>query len=100
MVSSYIKKTFYEDDRFKITLEEVDGYLMVHLAVYDFSKAILREILDMWKTIQHRAYTSGYDEIYTYTQEPRMFKFFPNAEKLGEVEKSGQTYEVWKWDLK
>ncbi len=98
MASSYIKKTFYEDDRFKISLEEVDGYLMIHLAVYEFSKNILKEIKEMWATIRSRAYESGYDAIYTYTQEPRMFKYFP-AERLGEVEKDGQTYEVWKWAL-
>lgn len=100
MISNYIKKVFYEDDRFKITLEEVDGYLMVHLAVYEFSKSILKEIKVLWKDIRDRSYMSGYDKIYTYTREPRMFKFFPEAEKLGEFEKSGLTYEVWVWELK
>ena len=99
-MSSYIKKTFYEDDRFKIYLEEVDGYLMVHLAAYEFSKSILQEIKGFWETIRESAYNAGYNEIYTYSKEPRMFHFFPGAEKLGDVEKDGVTYGVWKWALK
>ncbi len=99
-VTSYIKKTFYEDDNYKISLEEVDGYLMIHVAIYEFSKAILKELKHHWAVIRERAYASGYDKIYTYSQEERMFKFFPNATKLGEVEKDGITYGVWQWDLK
>lgn len=98
-VTSYIKKTYKETDDYKISLEEVDGYLMVHVAIYSFSKSILKELKEEWKQICFKAYSSGYDKIYTYSLEERMFKFFPGAKKLGEVSKDGLTYGVWEWGL-
>lgn len=98
-MSKYIKLKFYEDDDMLITLEEMDGELMVHLAMYKCSRPIIRKALELWSEILRRAYWQGYEHIYTYTMEPRMFKFFVNGKKFGEFEKDGKTYEVWGWEL-
>lgn len=98
-MSNYIKQVFYENDDFTITLEEVEGNLMVHVSFDDFNRDILNAVLNLWTIIKDRAYWQGYEQIYTYTREPRMFSLFKDGHKKGEFEKDGFTYEVWEWEL-
>lgn len=97
---SYIKKEFYNDGDIIITLEEADGNLMAHVTINSASKASVEELLRQWNDIKHRAYWQGYEEIYTYSGEPRMFNLVRGGQEVGEFEKDGQTYKVWKWELK
>lgn len=97
---SYIKKVFYQDDDITVTLEEADGNLMAHLYASKVSIPIAKRILELWNVICERAYWQGYEEIYTYSNEPRMFKLVKGGEEVGEFNKNGVNYKVWKWDLK
>lgn len=95
----YIQKEFYKDDDLTVTLEEGDGNLMAHVAVHSASKSSIGRILEIWDDIRNRAYWQGYEEIYTYSNEPRMFEIVKGGEQVGEFEKDGIKYKVWKWDL-
>jgi hypothetical protein len=97
---NYIKKKFYEDDNITITLEEADGYLMAHVTIFSFSRSVLKRIQEVWYEICERAYWQGYEEIYTYSNEPRMFKLIKGGSEVGGFEKDGANYKVWKWELK
>lgn len=96
---SYVKKEFYDDDDLTVTLEEADGNLMAHVAIRNASKSIINKMLKIWEDIQYRAYWQGYEEIYTYSNEPRMFDIVKGGTEVGEFDKDGTKYKVWKWEL-
>ena len=98
-MSNYIKKVFYEDDDCTVTLEELDGHLFVHVAVYEFNKAVLKKLKELWADIKNRAYMSGYDNIHTYTKDMRIVKFFKGFVKLGEFDLPTGKFEVVQWEL-
>lgn len=90
---------FYRTSDFQIKLELVDGELFVHLTLWKVNRHILDDVLKVWAEIKARAYWQGYEAIYTYTRDTRMFKFFPFAEIVGTIEWNGESYEVAKWEL-
>ncbi len=95
----YKSKVFYEDDDFVLKIEELDNVLFVHLTLWKASKAVLEHVLKVWGELKARAWLDGYDAISTYTQDERMFKFFPFSTLKGEVEWSGKKYKVATWAL-
>lgn len=97
---SYVKKEFYDDDDLTVTLEEADGNLMAHVAIRNASKSTINKMLGIWEDIQYRAYWQGYEEIYTYSNEPRMFDIVKGGTEVGGFDKDGVKYKVWKWELK
>lgn len=100
-MSNYIKATFYEDEDIKVTLEEMDGYLMAHLTIYQFSKSVHKKVLSLREEIINRAYFSGYDAIYSYTADERIPRLIgEELEELGDFYFHGKNYKVWKWELK
>lgn len=100
-MSNYIKATYFEDDDLKVTLEELDGNLMVHVTIYSFNREVYGKLLYLWGQIQERAYWQGYEEIYTYTLDNRVPGILQSdGEQIGVFQKDGHQYKVWKWDLK
>lgn len=95
----YNKKTYYEDDNFKVTLEELDAELFVHVQFFKFSLSILRTALKVWAEIKAKCYWLGYENIYTYTAEDRMQKFFPGSKVAGEFSWIGKEFKVLQWEL-
>lgn len=95
----YNKLVYYEDSDFVITLEEFEQETFVHLEMNKASKSILERVLKVFSEIKAKAYWLGYEAIYTYTQDKRMFKFFPGAEVVGNFKYNGNNYEVGKWAL-
>ena len=95
----YKTKEYYEDENCKIRLEELDGHLFVHVKINKASKGIMEKLLKIWAQIKAEAYFSGYEAIYTYSSEDRMFRFFPFAEKLGDMKYRGEKMGVYKWAL-
>jgi hypothetical protein len=99
-MAMYKKAVYYEDENFKLIVESLDDIPMIHLQLYKASKAILEKVMQVWAEVKALAYWEGYEAIYTYTQDERMFRLF-GAEKLpGTFEFNGGIYEVGKWDLK
>lgn len=95
----YETKVIHKDEDCKITLEELDGKLFVHVGLFKFSRPVLEKLLIIWATIKAKCYYLGYEAIYTYTRDPRIVKFFPNGEELGDYEYQGQNYKVFQWVL-
>ena len=94
------RRTYYEDDDFAISLEELSGQLFVHLAIFKASKRVITKAKEIWQEIQDKCYWLGYEQINTYTTEMRVVSFFKGWERLGEFEKDGKHYEVARWVLK
>lgn len=99
-ITLHDSQTYYEDDDYKLSLEELDGQLFVHLALYHASKSILRSVLERWCEIKAKCYWLGYEAIYTYTTDDRMKLFFPYCTEISEYDYRGKKYKVLKWELK
>ena len=91
--------TVYKDEDFRLSLEEDSGELFIHVKMEKASRSILERILWEFSKIKALAFYSGYDAIYTYSKDNRMFRIF-GAEVIGSFEKDGEEYKVGKWDLK
>lgn len=88
-------KTFYKDDDFDISWDLVNDNLWVHLHLNKASRPILLKALEAWAMFKAHAYFSGFDAVYSYTEEKRILKFFPNSILIGKID----DIEVVKWDL-
>lgn len=95
----YNVSTVYKDEDFKLSTEEVEGELFVHLKLETFSRSILDKVLKQFAKVKAKAYWDGRDAIYTYTKDDRMFKLF-SFEPMGEVVYYKEKYKVGKWALK
>jgi hypothetical protein len=89
------RKTYYEDDNFKVYLEEINDQVFIHVGIYNFSKAIFKEIKAVWARALVDIYFAGYEDVFVYTKDNRIVKLIGGATKIGQH----QEYEVWKWDL-
>lgn len=89
------RKTYYENDDFKVYLEEIKDQVFIHVAIYNFSKAILSDIKDTWADALINIYFAGYDSVFAYTKDNRIIKLIGGAKIIGQHE----DYEVWEWEL-
>lgn len=90
------KRVFYADDDFILILEELNEQAFVHVHLNEFSRKIFKKLLEQWKEVLMRFYLLGYEEIFTYTKDPRIVNMVGGAQKIDEHE----GYEVYKWELK
>lgn len=95
----YKVKTYYEDENCKISLEDVEGNVFVHVAFHKFSRSVLDKALRVWAEIKAKCYWLGYEHVYTYTFDKRMKNFFPGSKQAGEFVYEHKDYEVLQWDL-
>ena len=95
----YETKTIFEDDDCKVSLEELEGKLFVHVKLFRATRPVLDKLQEIWAAIRDKCYWLGYEAIYTYTKEPRMVKFFPGSEFLGGYDYKGEKYGVYQWAL-
>lgn len=100
VMSDYKKATYYADSDFELTVEMYNGTPLIHLQLYRATKAVIDKVMKVWAEVKALAWMDGYEAIYTYTQDNRMFRIF-GAEKVpGTFNWKGQEYEVGKWELK
>lgn len=89
------RKTYYEDDNFRVYLEEINGEVAIHVAIFTFSKSIFKQIRSVWAEVALKMYFLGYEKLFAYTKDNRIIKMIGGAKMLKEVE----DYEVWEWEL-
>lgn len=89
------RRTYYKNDDFKVYLEEINDQVFIHVAINNFSKAIFKDIKEVWANALIDIYFAGYDDVYAYTKDNRIIKLIGGATKIGQHEE----YEVWKWEL-
>jgi len=89
------RRTYYQNDNFKVYLEEIDEQVFIHVAIYEFSKSILKDIKRVWAEVVVKLFFEGYENLFAYTKDNRIIKLIGGAEKIGQHD----NYEVWKWDL-
>lgn len=89
------RETYYENNDFRVYLEEINGQVAIHVAIYNFSKAIFKDIKAIWAEVLIQMYYAGYEEVFAYTKDNRIVKMIGGATMVGEA----KGYEVWKWEL-
>lgn len=90
------RKTYYEDDDFKVYLEYFYDQLFIHVHIHNFNKAVLKRVKEKWAEIMLDAWFEGFENVFTYTKDNRIIEMIGNAIY---IETAGG-YEVWKWELK
>lgn len=89
------RETYYEDDDIKVYLENMNDNVVIHVAIYNMTKSVLRKIKAKWGEVVQLAYYDGYENLFAYTKDPRIINLIGGAEYVGE----GDGYEVYRWDL-
>jgi len=93
------RTTIYKDQNFKLSLEEEQGEQFVHVEIYKATKTILEHILWEFAKLKAKLYYEGYENIYTYTKDKRLFRIF-GAEDIGSFsDPNGKEYRVGRWVL-
>lgn len=90
------RRTYYENDDFRIWLEDINDQLFVHVAIYNATPSVVKTIKERWAELMIDCWFDGYEDVFTYTKDNRIIKQIGGAEKIGQHE----DYEVWKWDLR
>jgi hypothetical protein len=95
------RKVFYDDDDFTIKWEKLNEQLFVHVELRSVTKPIMGKIVEVWTAFQAQAYFEGYEDIYTYTQDPRIVKLVGGAIELkNEKLEATPDWRMFKWELK
>lgn len=90
------RRTYKETEDYRIWLEDINDQLFVHVAIYNASPSVIKDIKEGWAELIIDCYFQGYEDIFTYTKDSRIIKMIGSAIKIGEHNE----YEVWKWELK
>lgn len=99
-MENFQRKTYFENDDYRIYLEEISDNVFIHVAIYNAKVSIIRDIKKKWAEIVLKMYFLGYEELFCYTTDRRIVNMIGGAIKVAEnVNFQNKEYEVWKWDL-
>lgn len=90
------RKTYYQDEDFRVYLEYFSDQLFVHVHIHNFNRDVLKRIKEQWSLVMIDAFMEGFENVFAYTKDNRIIKMIGNAIY---IETAGG-YEVWKWELK
>ncbi len=94
------RRTYFENDNFRIYLEEIQGNVFVHVAIHNATVSVVKDIKEKWTEIVLRMYFLGYEELFAYTNDSRIIELIGGATKVADnIKFQNKNYEVWKWDL-
>lgn len=91
-------KDLYEDENFKVVLEEKDSILFLHCYVENFSKSVLKQMYSVMDELKIACTYYGWDAIHSYTPNPKFGKMLGGF-KIDEFDCMGKHYEVLRWEL-
>lgn len=89
------RQTWYEDETYAITYEEIEGQIYVHANLEQVSKSVIEDLKEKWAAFKERLYWLGYENVFTYTRDKRVPEIV-GGELIGEV-KGG--VKVYRWVL-
>lgn len=89
----------WENDDYRISMEECCGYVFLHCRVKNWSKSTLKKLVGMRPEVLKWSYENGFDGFYAYTHNSKMARMIPGAKKVSEFVSSGTGLhlEVFKW---
>jgi hypothetical protein len=90
----------YEDENFKVLLEDREGYLFLHVYVFNYNRMIKKQMAEMFEEIKEWADEECYDGIFAYTPNPKFCRVFGKYNHLRTINLGEEKYEVLQWELK
>ena len=95
------RKVFVIDNDFTIKWEKLNEQLFVHIEIVRMDTSVFSRIKAAWTAFMAQAYFEGYEDIYTYTQDPRIVKMVGGAVELqNDKLKATPDWRMFKWELK
>lgn len=95
MKVKFERKTYYQNDDFKVYLENINDQVFIHVGIDKATKGVVSLIKQVFAEVVLKMYFLGYEELFAYTKDNRIVKMIGGAKYLD----SHQGYEVWKWEL-
>lgn len=92
------RTTIHNEPNFALSLEKEQGELFIHVVIRKATKKVLEDILWEFAKFKANAYFEGYENIYTYTKDKRLFRIF-GAEDIGSFNAGGMEFRVGRWAL-
>lgn len=93
------KAIYAEDDDLQLWVEVVNDCLFVHVHLHKFSPPVLNKLKVAWEHLQTASYFDGWEQIFTYTKDPRIVSLIGGAEEV--VSKDLPTgWRMFQWELK
>lgn len=87
------RQTAYQDENILFQFEFIKEQLFVHVVFKKVSKAIIGQFKTVWKNFKDYVYWQGYEDIFTYTFDPRIIRMVEPAKQIGYNNKLGGIYQ-------
>ena len=95
------REVFIADPSFTLKWEKLEGQLFVHIEVVEASASIISRIKEAWMSFMAQAYFEGYEDIFTYTRDPRIVNIVGGAIELKDDRlNDAPGWRMYKWDLR
>lgn len=95
------RNVFCTDPDFILKWEKLNDQLFVHIEILQVTPKIISKIKKAWLRFQAQAYFEGYENIYTYTEDPRIVTIVGGAIELKDEKlNNAPGWRVFKWELK
>lgn len=92
------KIVVYEDSRFRLVIEFLEGAAMFHCLVYKYGPKTYKDIVYYYSLARDWLYHCGCDNILTYTTNPKFCLLVDSTLiSLGKFMFENKEYEVLKW---
>lgn len=89
------RQTWYEDENYHMTYEEIDGVIFIHIEIATITKSVFKDIKQKWEDFKAKLYWLGHEWIFTYTTDLRI----PNMIGGGKVVGKWNDKDVVAWEL-
>ena len=93
--------TYYEDEDCEGILEDIDGYIFVHIIIHNYNKTVKKRMMEKWKEILQWANDNEYDGVNCYTKDVKLVSLLTGGgyTVLDTIDSDDNTYEVLRWQV-
>lgn len=80
------RKPWFSNEDYTMSYEKINHELFIHVTIESFSKDVLEDIKQKWNDFKLKAYSLGYENIFSYTKDMRIVELVGGAEVIGDWE--------------
>lgn len=105
MSNNIKRKTYMENERYKVRLEECKQHdqkiLFVHVELKaELVPSTIKELRYEFQILKNKIKGAGYSKIHSYSATPKFYSMFKGYEDIGPMIWEDIEYRVLKWELK
>lgn len=98
-----LEKSFYKDDNFELSYQEIDDRVFIHCRVINYGRKIYKLMLLKYIDLKEYLFGIGYNKINAITSDDRLVYVLDKTAKciahLDYNNKSCRVYEVELWEI-